>query len=78
MSMEQDQLSRISESSGLETCTECGKSFSHSSYLDHLFRNKDCMRRYWQEEEKTHVYRLRHHKGIKNSLKREKSPELVL
>ena len=49
-----------------DTCRECGKTFPHSSYLDHLFQNKECMRRYWHEEEKTHVFRLRQNRGIRN------------
>ncbi len=44
----------------LEKCSECGKSFVHSRFIDHLFHGRECMRRYWEEEEKTHVYRLRH------------------
>ncbi|MHB8568127.1 MAG: hypothetical protein ACYC7D_11970 [Nitrososphaerales archaeon] len=44
----------------LETCAECGRSFAHTAFLNHLFASKECMKKYWKEEEKTHVYRLRH------------------
>jgi len=64
------QSEKSPDSKALETCVVCERSFSHSQFLDHLFRNKDCMRRYWEEEEKTHVFRLRHHRGSKNSVSR--------
>ena len=60
MATKQTQVMRQIASSNQETCSVCGKSFSHTSDVDHLFLNKECMRRYWQEEEKTHIYRLRH------------------
>jgi hypothetical protein len=52
-----------SRAKGEETewwCPQCGKSFRHSTFVDHLFASKDCMRKYWEEEEKTHAVRMRH------------------
>ena len=43
----------------IETCSVCGSKFSHQVYLDHLFSNKECMRKYWEDEEKNHISRLR-------------------
>ena len=43
----------------IETCTVCERKFSHRSYLDHLFLNKDCMRKYWEDEGKNHISRMR-------------------
>ena len=43
----------------METCSVCGSKFTHQGYLDHLFSNKDCMRKYWEDEEKNHISRLR-------------------
>ncbi len=43
----------------VEICQSCGNSFTHQGYLDHLFANKECMRRYWEDEEKNHISRLR-------------------
>ncbi|HZW58048.1 MAG TPA: hypothetical protein VFF30_17285 [Nitrososphaerales archaeon] len=60
MSTEQEQVQTFGTGIGQDTCPECGRTFGHSAFLDHLFANKECMRRYWKEEEKTHVYRLRH------------------
>ena len=42
-----------------EVCPACGRSYRHKN-LDHLFVSKTCMRAYWQEEERTHAYRVRH------------------
>ncbi len=67
METEQQQFHTDKTAGNLESCGECGRSFARSQFLDHLFRNKDCMRRYWEEEEKTHVFRLRHHRSSKNS-----------
>jgi len=44
----------------METCPECGGTFTQKGYLDHLFAKRDCMRKYWEEEEKNHISRLRH------------------
>lgn len=63
--MAAQQAQVIAESSKFEACPVCGKKFTHSSYLDHLFKNKECMRKFWKEEEKEHVFRLRH-RAIKN------------
>ena len=65
MSTQQTQVDE-SSASKLDICPECGRSYPHASYLDHLFQNKDCMRRYWQDEEKTHIFRLRRGHGTKN------------
>jgi len=59
-----------SQETNLEFCTVCRKSFRHKEYLDHLFLNKECMRAYWREEERTHAYRVRH-----RSLNRRKEKE---
>ena len=66
METEQRQFQSGKTAGHLETCDECGRSFTRTQFLDHLFRDKDCMRKYWEEEEKTHVFRLRHHRGSKN------------
>lgn len=50
----------------METCVVCGRKFNNQGYLDHLFLNKDCMRRYWDEEEKNHISRLRQRTSRKN------------
>ncbi|MDG6995882.1 MAG: hypothetical protein JRN52_08165 [Nitrososphaerota archaeon] len=55
---QQSQYQQVSNVK-LEHCSECGKSFAHVAYLDHLFVNKACMRKYWEEEEKNHIARLR-------------------
>jgi len=47
-----------------ERCPKCGKSFSHQRFIDHLFSSKECMRKYWEEEEKTHSVRMRHKKKL--------------
>jgi hypothetical protein len=60
------------DSTGLEYCPVCQKGYRHKDYLDHLFRNKECMRSYWQEEERTHAYRVRH-----RSLNRKKEREAL-
>ena len=67
MEAEQNQIQTEKTAGTLQTCGECGRSFTRSQFLDHLFHNKDCMRRYWEEEEKTHVFRLRHHRTPKNA-----------
>jgi hypothetical protein len=54
-----------------EVCPACGRSLRHKDFLDHLFVSKGCMRAYWQEEERTHAYRVRH-----RSLNRKKEREL--
>jgi hypothetical protein len=68
MSIEQNEFPsvRLAPADNLDSCNACGRSFTHSQFLDHLFHSKDCMRKYWEEEEKTHVFRLRHHRGSKN------------
>jgi queuine/archaeosine tRNA-ribosyltransferase len=58
--------------SGVEYCPVCQREYRHKDYLDHLFRNKECMRAYWQEEERTHAYRVRH-----RSLNRKKEREAL-
>jgi hypothetical protein len=60
------------DSSGIEYCAVCQREYRHKDYLDHLFRNKECMRAYWQEEERTHAYRVRH-----RSLNRKKERETL-
>jgi len=60
MSAEQSVIENQAAFPRTEKCGECGRSFSHSAYIDHLFKNRECMRRYWKDEEKTHIYRLRH------------------
>lgn len=60
------------DSAGLEYCPICQKAYRHKEYLDHLFQNKECMRSYWQEEERTHAYRVRH-----RSLNRKKEREAL-
>ncbi|MHB1909076.1 MAG: hypothetical protein ACYCQJ_09450 [Nitrososphaerales archaeon] len=60
------------EASGLEYCPICQRGYKHKDYLDHLFQNKECMRSYWQEEERTHAYRVRH-----RSLNRKKEREAL-
>jgi len=60
------------DSSGLEYCPVCHREYRHKDYLDHLFQNKECMRSYWQEEERTHAYRVRH-----RSLNRKKEREAL-
>jgi hypothetical protein len=60
------------DSAGLEYCPVCQRGYRHKDYLDHLFRNKECMRSYWQEEERTHAYRVRH-----RSLNRKKEREAL-
>ena len=57
---------------GMEYCPVCQREYRHKDYLDHLFQNKDCMRSYWQEEERTHAYRVRH-----RSLNRKKEREAL-
>ncbi len=52
-------------------CQECGREFTHREYLDHLFRDKDCMRAYWHQEERMHAYNVRH-----RSLNRKREREL--
>jgi len=54
--------SNTSRSSGTERCPNCGKTFNHGRFVDHLFSSKECMRKYWEEEEKTHSVRMRHKK----------------
>ncbi|MDH2899528.1 MAG: hypothetical protein PXY39_01005 [archaeon] len=64
---------RASDNSiGLEFCPVCQREYRHKDFLDHLFRNKECMRSYWQEEERTHAYRVRH-----RSLNRKKEREAL-
>jgi hypothetical protein len=62
------------QSSGgdFEVCPACGRSLRHKDFLDHLFASKGCMRAYWQEEERTHAYRVRH-----RSLNRKKEREAM-
>jgi hypothetical protein len=55
-----------------EVCPACGRSLRHKDFLDHLFVSKSCMRAYWQEEERTHAYRVRH-----RSLNRKKEREAL-
>src|SRR5579875_3171479 len=43
----------------LRSCIQCGRSFSHKAYLDHLFVNKECMRKYWEEEDRNRAIRRR-------------------
>lgn len=43
-----------------ETCLCCGKSLPHTGFVNHLFASRDCMRKYWEDEEKTHAVRMRH------------------
>lgn len=50
----------------IETCGVCGQRFGYQGYLDHLFINKDCMRKYWEDEEKNHISRLRQRTARKN------------
>jgi Zn-finger nucleic acid-binding protein len=57
---QQSQYANGSGSAKMETCPECGGSFSQKGYLDHLFLKRECMRKYWEEEEKNHISRLRH------------------
>jgi len=45
-----------------EKCPKCGRLFNHVQFVDHLFSSKECMRKYWEEEEKTHSVRMRHKK----------------
>ncbi len=61
-----------SAASDFEVCPACGRSFRHKDFLDHLFTSKSCMRAYWQEEERTHAYRVRH-----RSLNRKKEREAL-
>lgn len=56
------------ENPSLETCMVCGRELTHRAYLDHLFKNKECMKKFWKEEEKMHVFRLRH-RAIRNIVK---------
>jgi Zn-finger nucleic acid-binding protein len=49
-----------SNAAKIEVCPSCGGSFTQKGYLDHLFLKKECMRKYWEEEEKNHISRLRH------------------
>jgi hypothetical protein len=58
--------------SDFEVCPACGRSLRHKDFLDHLFVSKGCMRAYWQEEERTHAYRVRH-----RSLNRKKEREAM-
>jgi hypothetical protein len=58
--------------SDFEVCPACGRTFRHKEFLDHLFASKSCMRAYWQEEERTHAYRVRH-----RSLNRKKEREAL-
>ena len=68
MSQEQEQQQEVNPGQSLESCEVCGRTFRHSQFVDHLFKSRECMKRYWEEEEKTHVYRLRHHRAaLKNS-----------
>jgi hypothetical protein len=60
------------DSTGLEYCPVCQRGYRHKDYLDHLFQSKECMRSYWQEEERTHAYRVRH-----RSLNRKKEREAL-
>jgi len=57
---QQSQYEASSSSVKMETCPECGGDFTQKGYLDHLFAKRDCMRKYWEEEEKNHISRLRH------------------
>ncbi len=60
--LEMKNDSNIAQSSRTETCPKCGKTFNHERFVDHLFSSKECMRKYWEEEEKTHSVRMRHKK----------------
>jgi Zn-finger nucleic acid-binding protein len=63
----------VTQSEGTEvTCPGCGGSFTKKGYVDHLFRNRDCMRAYWREEERMHAYNVRH-----RSLNRKKEREMA-
>jgi hypothetical protein len=53
-------------------CPGCRRSFTHKEYVDHLFHEKECMRAYWQEEERMHAYNVRH-----RSLNRKRERELA-
>ena len=55
-----------------ERCLVCKRGFKHEAFIDHLFASKDCMRKYWEEEEKTHAIRMRHRNKL-NLLKEEKT-----
>jgi len=57
---QQSQYEASNASVKMETCPECGGAFTQKGYLDHLFAKRDCMRKYWEEEEKNHISRLRH------------------
>jgi hypothetical protein len=46
-------------SPNLRFCPNCGKKFSNFGFSDHLFSSKDCMRRFWDEEEKDGAVRRR-------------------
>jgi len=50
------------QNSRIERCPKCDKTFNHNQFVDHLFYSKECMRKYWEEEEKTHSVRMRHKK----------------
>ena len=43
----------------LQFCPQCQKGFRHTDFVNHLFGSKECMRKYWEEEEKSHSHRLR-------------------
>lgn len=62
----------VTQSQEVIVCQECNQRLTHREYLDHLFENKDCMRSYWQEEERMHAYNVRH-----RSLNRKKERELA-
>lgn len=58
----------------LEICSQCKKSFGHRKFfIDHLFLNKECMRRYWAGEEEDHSYRLRRRLSRHNAAPEKKS-----
>jgi protein-arginine kinase activator protein McsA len=43
----------------LRTCPNCGRKFSNIAFGNHLFSSKECMRRFWDEEEKDGAVRRR-------------------
>jgi hypothetical protein len=60
--LEMKNNSNKAQSIRTETCPKCDKTFNHERFVDHLFSSKECMRIYWEEEEKTHSVRMRHKK----------------
>jgi|GEM_PF-2460607 membrane protease subunit (stomatin/prohibitin family) len=46
------QQSEEQQAANMRACPQCGRVFSRTAFVDHLFKNKDCMRRFWDDEEK--------------------------